>query len=182
MTTDDHEACRETERRLIADVARAEEAERAALAEASDWATAAEARDVDWVDVCNQRDDALAKVERLRAELSSYRAFTCSCGHPRTSHTPADFADCTECPHGTCSNANPGLRWDIWHRDTMRQRDEARAAIARVRALGPLFPVPQQYESMTETRAYRDGAQAQRQATIRALATPDDPADGRHGE
>ena len=177
MTTDDHEACRETERRLIADVARAEEAERAALAESDDWATAAEARDVDWVDVCNQRDDALAKVERLRAELSSYRAFTCSCGHPRTSHTPADFADCTECPHGTCSNANPGLRWDIWHRDTMRQRDEARAAIARVRALhvatstvvdpGPWCPVC---------------ASAYPCATIRALDTPDDPADGRHGE
>jgi hypothetical protein len=79
-----------------------------------------------------ERDESLALVDRQRGLLDAYMAVVCACGHGRTSHTPADFGDCTECPHGTCGKY-PGILWDLWHRETLAERDEARAEVERLR-------------------------------------------------
>ncbi len=88
-------------------------------------ATDAESR---WAVAVNDATKARAEVARLRGLLDAYMATVCACGHGRTSHSPADFGDCTECPHGTCGKY-PGILWDLWHRDTLaevqRLREEA---------------------------------------------------------
>jgi hypothetical protein len=78
-----------------------------------------------------ERDEARAEVERLRGLLDAYTAVVCDCGHERTSHNPADFGDCTECPYGTCRKF-PGISWDLWHRDTLARAEKAEDAVDRV--------------------------------------------------
>ena len=75
---------------------------------------------------------AEAEVERLRPEVASYTAPICACGHYRSSHTPLDFGDCAECPNGTCGKY-PGMKWDIWHRDTTLRAMRAEGQIADLR-------------------------------------------------
>ncbi len=107
-------------------------------ADRDDWREAAEnyraARDT----YESQASVGRAEVARLRGLLDAYMATVCACGHGRTSHNPADFGDCTECPHGTCGKY-PGTLWDLWHRDTLaevqRLREEAATTAATTQEL-----------------------------------------------
>lgn len=78
--------------------------------------------------------DALAELGRQQRIHAAYTATTCECGHDRTSHTPLDFGDCSECPDGTCGKY-PGILWDLWHRDTLRERDALAGEVSALASL-----------------------------------------------